>query len=427
MFHALTLAAALDGIFTLTDRTDTRLRDPDPITGRAALDVDSFLDARAVVRARKDLYTLAYLPQLSFIDVNNPEARVTTFLNAGLASAEWNWPRTLLSLTERASYGTQSFVSLQGATAPGTTPATPPGQPPTVPTVQPVPYAATFPYESSITTLASSLHLRPWTLRASIGYQLAGSTNHASETTTPPATGTTPAETAQVQLESLPLQKGPIGEVSADYAATPHDDLVTDLKAIETSFSTGPEVLLADLEEQWAHKWSRATDTLLAAGGAAARARSTFTSPYTADADPVAEATLNEKLGHGKNQFKVQLDTRLAPLINPFIGSVDEYIRGTILAAWSHRHLLVQAFAAAGETVDQGTPTSSRMIQGEVDVSYQVTEALSFDGGARLIKQSQSVPTPNEMMGAAPTLTAIPFTQGVVFVAITVRPVKLKF
>jgi hypothetical protein len=143
--------------------------------------------------------------------------------------------------------------------------------------------------------------------------------------------------------------------------------------------------------------------------------------------DPVAEATLNENLGHGKNQFKLQFDTRLAPLINPFIGSVNEYIRGTILAAWSHRHLLVQAFVAAGETVNQDTPTSSRMLQGEVDLSYQVTEALSFDGGARLIKQEQSVPTPSAVMGAPPTTTTIPFTQGVVFVAITVRPVKLKF
>jgi hypothetical protein len=428
MFHALTLAAALDGIFTLTDRTDVRLRDPDPITNRAAIDFDTYLDARAVLHARKDVYTLAYLPQLSFLDVNDV-TRAATFLNAGLAAAEWNWPRARLSLTESASYGRESFASLAAVT-PGT--AAPPssgtsqGQPAPPPTTQLVPVAETFFYESSVTTLASSVRLRPWTLLASIGYRVSGGTG---QTATPSAMATTATTTtaAAADAATFPLQKGPVGEASADYAATPRDHLITDLKGTEASFSNGPDDLLVDLEERWTQRWSRATDTLLAGGVAETRERQATTVPYVFAADPVAEATVTEHIGRGRDQFQVRLDARLAPVINPLVGSVDENVQGSLTTGWTHRRLLVQVLAIAGETVDQGAPTAYRSFSGELDVAYHLSEALSFDGGARLLTEAQNEPTQNLTIGVPSAVTTVPFTQELVFVAVTLRVLKAKF
>jgi hypothetical protein len=425
MFHALTLAAALDGIFTLTDRTDTRVRDPDPITNRAAIDIDTTIDARMVLHSRKDLYTLAYIPLLSLLDVNDV-TRTTTFLNAGLASAEWNWPRARLSLVENGSYGRETFASLVGATpgmSPSTSSGTSPGQPPLTP--QLVPVAETFFYESSVTTLTSSVRVRPWTLLASIGYQLSGGTG---QTVSPPVVATTTANaTAAAEAGALPLQKGPFGDLRADYGPTARDHLITDLKGNEAAFSNGPDDLIVDLEERWAHRWSRSTDTLIAGGAAGTRTRQLPETPYVFGAGPVAEIAVNEHLSRGKDQFRVRIDARLAPTINPLLGSVDESILGSVTTSWTHRRLMLQVLGTAGETVDQGTSTAYRSLQGELDVAYRVSDILSFDGGARLLTETQNELTPSPNVGGTPTVTAVPFTQGLVFVAVTIHAVKAKF
>jgi hypothetical protein len=426
MFFVLTLAAALDGIFTLTDRTDTRLRDPDQITNRAAIDFDTILDARMVLRPRKDVYTLAYMPQLSFLDVNDV-TRTTTFLNAGLAAAEWNWPHARLSFSEYASYGRQSFASLS-ASAPSGTSSGATGMPMMGPasgaqTPLLVPVAETFFFESSITHLTSTLRLRPWTLFATVGYQLSGGNGGPSQPM--PATETTTTGAAASGATGLPLQKGPLGEASATFAATHRDDLITDARGADASFSNGPEDLLISLEEIWRHRWSHSTDTLLAAGAAVSRARPLPVDPYSVATYPVAEATINEHISRGKDQFLVRLDARLAPTINILIGSVDELIQGTLVANWTHRRFSLQALATAGETVDQATSTAYRAIQGELDLSYRVSEVLSFDGGARLLREAQDeIPSTT---GAPLPATEVDFEQGLVFVAVTIRPIKAKF
>ena len=83
----------------------------------------------------------------------------------------------------------------------------------------------------------------------------------------------------------------------------------------------------------------------------------------------------------------------------------------------------------------QGTTTSSRILTGEVDVSYRAGEALSFDAGARALFQEQDssaqAPGPPAMgpsvMAGPPGITETTFTQGVVFLAMTVRAVRARF
>lgn len=408
MLHALTLAAAVD--FTLTDRTEARVRNPDPITNAPALDFDTLADARAVLRARTNLYTAAYMPRLSMLDVNGAGVQ-PALLHSGLAMADWNWPHVRLSLTENAAYGTQSFESLAALPAPGTPPPTPvgmPGQPPPLPTAQLTPAVRTFLFASSATKLASTVYKRPWTFITSVGYQVSGGADSQAQ-------------------QVLPFQQGPFADASAGYAASSRDDLVTDVNGAEASFSNGIDDLFINAQERWTHRWRRATYTILSGGVSEVRERTGFTAPSKLHTNPIIEAEVGERFGRPASRFDLRLNLRLAPVVDRLSGIVDQRVQGVLGADWTHRRLLLGAFVTAAESANQGTPTSIRMIQGEIDASYRLSEALMVDGGARFLSQMYNVPGPAPAGGGQAPIIANNFAQSVIFVALTVQAPKVRF
>lgn len=437
MFHALPVAAAIDGTFTLTDRTEVRVRDPDPVTNRGALDLDTLGDARLLLEAPHNQYALDYLPRLSLLDVNGAGIQ-PALVNTALVSAEWHTPRVRVLVTESASYGSLSFESLSTIPAPGSpvppqapgtttgtpampgTPATPGGTQPvtgqtSTPSTQLVPPVQTLLYESSTTTLSSALRLRPWTLTASIGYQLSGGADASAQAT-------------------LPFQHGPLAQATADLKVAQRDRLVTIVSASETTFSTGTDDLLAEAEEQWRHLWTHSTETLVGAGLYEARTRTADNAPFGFDTNPVAEAAIDQHFDSGSNHVEIRLDGRLAPIVNRLTGLVDQRVQGVLEGRWGHRRVSLRAFGTVAESVPQGTTTSNRILTGEVDVSYRASEALSFDVGARALFQEQNssaqAPGPPAMgpvMAGPPGITETTFTQGVVFLAMTVRAVRARF
>src|SRR5579863_7938921 len=98
MLHALHVLAA-SGVFTLTDRTEVRVRNPDPITNALALDTDTLLDARVALTVPHSFYTLAYMPQLSLLDFNAAGIH-PALMHGVLAAADWHSHRTRITLTE---------------------------------------------------------------------------------------------------------------------------------------------------------------------------------------------------------------------------------------------------------------------------------------------------------------------------------------
>jgi len=410
MFHALPLSAAADGVFTLSDRTEARVRAPDPVTNAIALDLDTLMDARAIWTARNATYTLADLPRFTLLDYNGAAIQ-PALLDSVIASAEWRLPRARVQVAENASYGQLSIESLSALPAPGTPqPAAPPtGQPPPLTAAPLVPSTTqSLLYASSETSVGSTLQLRPWTLIARIGYQVAGGADAAAQ-------------------QYLPLQQGPLAEATADYKVDSHDHLATVVNGSETSFSSGTEDLLAEIEEQWRHQWTRTDETMLAAGYYGARTRAAFGAPDVFVSNPVAEASFDRRSGHGENMAELRADFRLAPFINRLTGLVDEQIRGTIQASWRRRRFNLSAFASVGESVDQGTATSVRFGTAEVDAAYNVSAALTFDGGVRGLYQEQNELGPTPAEGGQPSIVPTTFKQGVVFFAVTVRAPKARF
>jgi len=400
------LSVAADGVFTLSDRTEARARAPDPITNAVALDIDTLMDARAVWTNHNATYVLADLPRFTLLDYNGAAIQAA-LLDSVVASGEWRWPRVKIRVTENASYGQLSFESLALLPAPGApvAPPNPTGQPAQLPTGQLVPPSnESVLFAASDTSVGSTLQLMPWTVLTKVGYQLTGGVTDAAQTI-------------------LPFQQGPYAEATADYKLRAHDHLATFVSGSETTFSSplGTEDLLAELEERWRHQWARRTETMFAMGWYVARTRDGVDAPDVLASNPIAEAELDQDFSRGGNTGELRLDARLAPFINRLTGLVDEQIRGTIEASWGRRRVKLRGFATAAESVDQGTATSARLGLAEIDAAYKVSEALTFDGGFRAIYQEQ-----NALAGGTGPIVESTLSQGVVFVAVTVRAVKAK-
>src|SRR5580658_4965275 len=223
MFAALPMAADLAATLTLSDRTETRLRDPGDTPTAPSVDIATMPEARLSLASSRSNFALAYTPRLTLWDVNDVGLR-PLWLDAGSARLESRYGRTTLSLAQEASYGSMSFADL--TFAPG-----PEGAPPHVDVV---PTSKIIEFESTSTTLGSRTETRRWEVVSSVGYQLSGGADDASRLI-------------------IPLQKGPLAEAMAAFAASPVDHFATTLTGSETAFSSGPEIILGEEDEGWKH------------------------------------------------------------------------------------------------------------------------------------------------------------------------------
>jgi hypothetical protein len=309
-------------------------------------------------------------------------------------------------VSENASYGEQSVESLAALAAPGA--PTMPGQPAMLPPAAIVPTTSqSIPYAASDTSAGTTFELRPWTLSAKIDYRLSGGTTAAAQ-------------------QVLPFQQGPVAEVAAENKIDKDDRLRTVANASYTAFSIGTEDTLAQIAEQWRHRWARMTETLLGAGWYVARARTALDETESFGSSPIAEAALDQRFARGKNTGQIRADILLAPFINPLTGDIDEQIRGTFDANWTHRSFILRGFVSAGESVDQGTASAIRLATAEIDAAYKVSEWLTFDGGVRGLYEKVNGLGPTPPTGGQPPIVATTFQQGVVFVAVTVHAVKAR-
>lgn len=399
------------------------------------MDVDLDLDARVALTSSHHVYTLAYTPRLSFLDVNAVGFQ-PALLNGLLASAEWRTGHATILVSEVGSYGERAIASLGTLTTPGTPVQTPPnGQ--TAANAQLVPTVEQFLYVSSLTNVSSALTLKHWVLTGMVGYQLSGGADASAQ-------------------QDLPFQYGPTAEAIADFRATRRDHLITDVSALQATFSapaglpspapttlppkpwplwstaggylpgTGTELALVEEQEKWKHAWTRATDTIVSAGMTEARSRDAAFAPYVFSTYPMVEASFEQRFGRGKAGTSLIIDARLAPLVNQLTGIIDERVQASVTGTWTRRKATLGVSVTAAESTDMSTAYASQLLMGEVDASYAHSPALSFDMGARVLTQEQNTATtlPNDTTGP---VTQATFGQAIFFVAVTVRPVKATF
>ena len=392
MLAGLPLAADVAASVALSDRTETRVRQPGDTPPAASLDVATVPEARLSLAWPRVAWTLTYAPRLTFWDVGGVAA-ARTWLDAGSAHVAWRAnDQTTMSLHEDASYGAMSFA---GLTLPSSGPE---GAPPRVDVI---PGSQIVFIESSATTLGSRLTMRRWEVRPEVGYQVSGGADDAARAI-------------------LPLQRGPFADGVVSYATSPIDHVVTTVTASETTFSSGPEIALVEGDEGWKHSWSALTETTVTLGLSEARdAPSPGVTP-SRQTDPVAETILEQRIPAGDDKVTLHAGVRLGPVVNRLLGIVDERVQGTVQSKWTHGPFVVTAFGSAQQSVPTDGPNATTLFTGELGLSYAVIEALTLDAGLRGIWQRANQPVTPAAPGAADIVEAS-FAQGVLFVGVTVR------
>jgi hypothetical protein len=391
MLAALPLAADVAASLVLSDRTETRFRDPGDSPAGPSLDVATTPEARLALASPRTSFTLAYTPRLTLWDVNDAGVR-PTWLNAGTARVDWRDGNTNLLLEQSASYGAMSFAALAFAPGPGGTP----------PSVDVIPSSQIIQFESSSTTLGSRVEGRRWELRSTVGYQLSGGAD-------------------DVARSVIPLQKGPLAEAVATFATSPVDHLATTATGSETTFSSGPEIALAELDEGFRHLWSPFTETALTLGVSEARVTTSPLVQSYRETNPVAEAVLEQRILMDEDRVTVRVGARLGPVVNRLLGIVDERVQGTFLSKWTHGRFAVSAFASAQQSVPTGGPDATELLTGDVGLSYVATESVAFDTGVRGLWQRANQPLVSTSTPGATDIVEASLVQGIVFVGVTFR------
>jgi hypothetical protein len=393
MLAALPLAADLAASMALSDRTETRVRQPGDAPAARSLDVTTEPEARVVLASPRTGCTLAYTPRLTLWDINDVGAR-PLWLNAGSARIDWRDGNTSLSLEQDASYGAMSFAAL----------AFPPGPQGAPPRVDVIPSSTqVIQFESSSTTLGSRVEGRRWEFHSTVGYQVSGGADAAARSI-------------------IPRQKGPLGEAVVTFATSPVDHLATTVTGSETTFSSDPEIVLAEGDEGWKHLWSASTDTELRLGASEARTRTSPSARSSWETHPVAEAGLEQRILTAEDRVTLRVGARLGPVVNRLLAVVDERIQGTLQSKWTHGPFAVNAFASAQQSVPTGGPNATTLLTGELGLAYAATDAVIFDIGVRGLWQRAALSTPTAATQQAATgIAEATIVQGIVFVGVTLR------
>lgn len=392
MLAVLPLAADVAAAITLSDRTETRLRQPGDTPAGPSLDVATAPEARLSLGLPRIGCTLTYAPRLTFWDVNDDGAQ-PTWLNAGKARLDWRASdEATLSLDQSASYGAMSFAGL----------ILPAGQEGAPPRVDVIPSTQIIQLESSSTTLDSHVALRRWELRSEVGYQVSGGADDAARSI-------------------LPLQRGPLADAVVTYAASPVDHVATTLAASKTTFSSGPEIELVEGDEGWKKAWSALTETNVTLGVSEARVEASPLVGAFREIDPVAEAVLEQRILSDEDRVTLRVGVRLGPVVNRLLGIVDERVQGTLLSKWTHGPFVVNAFGSAQQSVPTGGPNATTLFTGELGLTYAASEAVALDVGVRGMWQRANQPlTPIATPGGTDIVEAS-IVQGIVFVGVTFR------
>jgi hypothetical protein len=394
MIAVLPLAADVAASVALSDRTETRLRQPGDFPAAPSLDVATSPEARLVVASPRTGYTLAYAPRLTLWDINDVGVTQPLLLHAGSARIDWRDHDTSLSLGEDASYGDMSFAAL----------TFPPGQGGTPPRVDVIPSSPQIiRFESSSTTLGARVQGRRWEFRSTVGYQVSGGADVAARSV-------------------IPFQKGPLAEAVVTYATSPVDHVATTVTGAEDTFSPGPEIVVVEGDEGWKHLWSAFTEMDLTLGVSEARVLPS-SSGQSFRTHPVAEATLEQRILTAEDRVTLRVGARLGPVVNRLLGIVDERIQGTLLSKWTHGPFAANAFASAQQSVPTDGPDATQLLTGELGVSYAATDAVAFDVGVRGLWQKGGQGVSTSTVGTQPTATGseAPIVQGIVFVGVTLR------
>jgi hypothetical protein len=364
------LAADLTTALELSDRSEIRVRAPGSATV-LSLDAETAIRAQLALSAKDFRATLAYAPRLTLWDIGGPAFQPTA-LQGGDLRVEWRARHAVVSIEEGAEYGGVGFGALPvepGAVGMQTEPGMQvnPGMQGGPPRIQAIPSVGIVDYLASTTTLASDITQRGLTMRLAAGYALAGGATADART-------------------SLPLISGPFAEINAEWAGTRVDRPILRVAAAEYQFDPGPESMLGEADAGWRHRWSRVTETRLAAGGAVSEQHGPSDAAHTYTPFPVVEAELDERAVGGAH-VDMAFTTRLGPMLNRLYGVIDERAEASVTLTHHYRRLVTHGFFGVSQSTDWQNTYATSLVAGEVGVARPMNAIVALDAGVRTFWQ----------------------------------------
>jgi hypothetical protein len=424
------LAAQYAGTLELLDtsRVDGVAVQPPPLTpsgtGHIAIagTVSTTPTARLRLRNRRWDWLLSYSPALALGDIELLSGTQPLIMNTAVASVGWTDRLVTLRLTETATYGVQSLIYAYTVPLPAAVAAMPtmpvtPGMPmpPTMtpPAGQPASNLPATTFESGSSNTAGTIAWRP---SRRITNTLFGGYNIAGNLSNNP-------QSAVV----LPLQYGPFGSYTFDYAASPNDSLVTRLNAQYTTTPQGlctpPAATTCRIEapfislEEAARRRLSETATVSVGAGASAAIIQSVNGPAWAIL-PIADVRFVDQLGPaavggggmpaggGGAANVLTLSATLAPAVDINTGQINNLVQ---VNATVTKEVAQHVFLTLGAGAMHSVPPSSYTMEGvngavsaRWSVSRQIDLGCGFTGfyqtqdyvvGTNTIPQNNSVET----------------------------------
>lgn len=336
-----------------------------PLSG--SLDVEVAPSASLSLGFREGSFSLAYSPQV--IIPTSGSSLVRLLHRADLAIEGRAELGVRLFLTERAGYGDADLSPIAQAQA---DPAAP---------IQTLPASITVHYLSSDTRAGLEAELsRRARLSFSAGWLVSGGIDRTAQ-------------------QSIPLQRGPLGEASLSIAASRLDTLQTRLSGSSVLFTTGLRATVAGLEQSWTRALARSWSVNLGAGlGVTDVAANTAAVRTGLRWLPIGEVGLSYKPVREGKGLGAGLSVRAAPVVDRITGEAYERIDGRLSAGWApRRDLLLSAQAGAG-VVATGTRGGSTLALLQTAATWAPGADWALSLGVRAAHQA--LPTPYDEVGA---------------------------
>jgi hypothetical protein len=136
------------------------------------------------------------------------------------------------------------------------------------------------------------------------------------------------------------------------------------------------------------HRWSGATDTWLTAGVSEGRTTIGPLATPSSAAYPIAELGV-ERRASAWGRVSVRASARLAPIISPLAGLVDERAQVTLGENYQRERFTTAASLSASRSVATSDRSATSLFNGQLGAGYGVTKLVALDAGVRGIWQRQ--------------------------------------
>lgn len=318
-----------------------------------ALEAELSPAAGVKMRSRRWEISAGYAPRFTR-SLLGADARSTILHQARLAGTIHDRTRSL-SVLQSGGYGSMSFTSFASDPGAAVGPAA---------LVAALPSTDVLDYAWSQTGLLGRLEVtRKWALGLSLDYSLSGGTDARSRASVP----------FLIRLD---------GGISAEYAASRRNHVVSKLDASRALFSSGPEDTLVRGTLSWRHAWSLATVTTVAGGVGWATSGASIDGDDRSVAYPIASAAVVHRPRSGLVDLK--LSVQLSPLIDRLSGHVDERLDSAASVGWRPtRALTVQGELGVARSISWSVPGAVALVSQGLNISYRAGDSLLLDGGVR--------------------------------------------